>query len=152
MVTRPPLAQLEFLVGELSGSEEITTTPWVAGGPATGHVRGERGLDGGVVVQHQVQERDGAPAFRALNVFTTDPATAEVLLYSFDSVGYPPEPAARGTWIDGDLVLERTTGRGSARTIFTPTPDGYRWSKSFRAPGSAEWSPVVTGELRRTGG
>ena len=47
----------------------------------------------------------------------------------------------------GQLVLGRTTERGSARTTFSPTPDGYRWSKEFRAPGSGEWSPVVEGEL-----
>ncbi|GAA5129962.1 DUF1579 domain-containing protein [Pseudonocardia adelaidensis] len=146
----PPLAQLEFLVGELSGPEDVSSTPWATGGPAIGRVRGERGLDGGVLVQHQVQERDGAVAFRALNVFTTDPATGEVLLYSFDNFGYPPEPAGRGTWHDAELVLERTTERGSARTTFTPTTDGYRWGKWFRAPGVDEWSPVVTGELRRT--
>jgi hypothetical protein len=148
----PALVQLEFLVGELSGPEEVSTTPWAEGGPATGRVRGEHELDGGAIVQRQVQERDGAVAFRALNVFTVDPATDEVLLYSFDSVGYPPEPAARGTWHDGELVLDRTTERGSARTTFTPTDDGYRWSKSFRAPGSEVWSPVVAGRMHRTSG
>jgi hypothetical protein len=151
-MTAPPLATLEFLVGELSGPEEVATTPWAAGGPATGRVRGERGLDGGVLLQHQVQERDGAVVFRTLNVFTTDPATGEVLLYAFDSVGYPPEPAARGTWQGDELVLDRTTERGSARTTFAPTADGYRWSKSFRPPGTDVWSPVVAGELRRTEG
>jgi hypothetical protein len=147
-----PLAPLEFLVGELSGPEDVTATPWAAGGAATGRVRGERGLDGGVLVQHQVQERGGEVVFRTLNVFTTDPITGEVLLYAFDSVGYPPEPAARGTWRGGELVLERTTERGSARTTFAPTADGYRWSKSFRAPGADGWSPVVAGELRRASG
>jgi hypothetical protein len=73
-----------------------------------------------------------------------------VLLYAFDSAGYPPEPAARGSWHGDELVLERTTERGSARTTFTATADGYRWSKVFRAPGADEWSPVVAGELRRT--
>ena len=151
-MTSRPLERLEFLLGELSGPEEVSSTPWAEGGPAIGRVSGERGLDGGVLVQHQVQERDGAPAFRSLNVFMADPATGEVLLYSFDSVGYPPEPPARGTWNGEELVLERTTERGSARTTFTPTADGYRWSKSFRAPGAGEWAPVVRGELRRTGG
>jgi hypothetical protein len=147
-----PLERLEFLVGELTGREEVTATPWAAGGPATARASGERALDGGALVQHHVQERDGAVAFRTLNVFTTDPATGEVLLYAFDSVGYPPEPAARGTWHGDELVLERSTERGSARTTFTATADGYRWSKEFRAPDSHAWAPVVAGELRRTAG
>ena len=150
MATSPPA--LEFLVGELTGREEVTATPWAAGGPATARARGERALDGGVLVQHHVQERDGTVTVRTLNVFTTDPATGEVLLYAFDSVGYPPEPAARGTWHGDELVLERTTERGSARTTFAATADGYRWSKEFRAPDSDVWSPVVAGELHRTAG
>ncbi|HLU56466.1 MAG TPA: DUF1579 domain-containing protein [Pseudonocardia sp.] len=139
---------LGFLVGELTGREEVSATPWAEGGPATARATGEWALDGGLLVQHHVQERDGAAVFGTLNVFTTDPATGDVLLYAFDSVGYPPEPAARGTWHGEEQVLERTTERGSARTRFTPTPDGYRWSKEFRAPGSDVWSPVVAGELR----
>jgi hypothetical protein len=147
-----PLERLEFLVGELSGQEEVAPGPWAPGGPAAARARGERALTDGVLVQHHVQERDGVAAFRTLNVFTTDPATGEVLLYAFDSVGYPPEPAARGGWCGDELVLERTTERGSARTTYAATPDGFRWSKSFRAPGAQAWSPVVAGELRRTAG
>jgi hypothetical protein len=145
-----PLARLDFLVGELSGREEVTTSRWAEGGTATARARGERALDGGVLVQHHVHEREGAETFRTLNVFSVDPAAGEVLLYAFDSVGYPPEPAARGTWHGDELVLERTTERGSTRTTFAATADGYRWSKLFRAPGSDAWSPVVTGELHRT--
>jgi hypothetical protein len=130
----------------------VTATPWARGGAAEARARGERALDGGVLVQHHVQERDGAVAFRILNVFTADPATGEVLLYAFDSVGYPPEPAARGTWHGDELVLERATERGSARTTFAATADGYRWSKAFRAPDADAWSPVVAGELHRTAG
>src|SRR5690606_2523481 len=107
---------LGFLVGELTGREEVSATPWAEGGPATARATGEWALDGGLLVQHHVQERDGAAVFGTLNVFTTDPATGDVLLYAFDSVGYPPEPAARGTWHGEEQVLERTTERGSART------------------------------------
>lgn len=139
---------LGFLVGELTGRGGGQRH--AVGRGRARHRAGDRrvGLDGGLLVQHHVQERDGAAVFGTLNVFTTDPATGDVLLYAFDSVGYPPEPAARGTWHGEELVLERTTERGSARTRFTPTPDGYRWSKEFRAPGSDVWSPVVAGELR----
>jgi hypothetical protein len=145
----PALERLEFLVGELSGREEVTAGEWAEGGSATARARGELALDGGVLVQHHVHDRDGA-TFRTLNVFMVDPATGEVLLYAFDSAGYPPEPAARGTWRGEELVLGRTTERGSARTTFSATADGYRWSKEFRAPGADEWSPLVEGELHRT--
>jgi hypothetical protein len=40
------------------------------------------------------------------------------------------------------------TPRGSARTTYTPTADGYGWAKSFRAP-EGEWQPMIEGRLTR---
>jgi hypothetical protein len=146
-----PLDRLAFLVGDLGGPEEVGSTRWAPAGAATAAVQGALHLDGRLLVQHQTQERDGAVAFRAVNVFMADPETAEVVMYSFDSTGYPPEPPARGTWQDGDLVLDRVTDRGAARTTYTPTADGYRWSKSYRPPDEDEWATLVEGRMRPTG-
>jgi hypothetical protein len=141
------LDRLSFLVGELTGPEQVHATPWAAAGAGVGTVSGRLALDGKALVQEQTQERDGAVAFRAVNVFMTEPANGAVLLYSFDSAGFPPDPPARGNWQGADLVLERTTGRGASRTTYTPDADGYRWSKAFRAPDASGWSPVVEGRL-----
>jgi hypothetical protein len=139
--------QLAFLVGSLRGPEQMHATQWAPGGPAEGRVRGEVAVDGLVLVQHQVQERAGAPVFRAVNVFMADPA-GRVLLYPFDSAGHPPEVPAVGTWHGDDLVFERSSPRGSARTTYTPAADGYAWSKRFRPPGG-EWAPMIEGRLTR---
>ena len=140
--------QMAFLVGSLHGPERMHATRWAPAGEATSRVRGELDVDGLVLVQHQVQERIDAAEFRAVNVFMAGP-TGRVLLYSFDSAGQPPEPAAVGSWRGNDLVFERSTPRGSARTTYTPTADGYAWSKQFRPPGGLDWQPMVEGKLTR---
>jgi hypothetical protein len=141
--------QLAFLVGSYSGSERMEPTEWAPGGTADTRVAGELDVDGLVLVQRQVQERAGVPLFRAVNVFMADP-DGRVLLYPFDSVGFPPESPAVGEWQGEDLVFERSSPRGSARTTYTPTPDGYAWSKAYRAPDGATWQPMIEGTLVRS--
>ncbi|BDZ44791.1 hypothetical protein [Naasia aerilata] len=122
-------------------------TRWAPGGIATETSDATLGLDGLIVVQAQTQERNGGVAFAAHNVFTTDPATGEIVLYSFDSAGFLPDPPARGTWRDGELVLVRTTDRGQSRTIYRPRGDGCSWSKAFRPSDGDEWQLMLEGEL-----
>ena len=44
---------------------------------------------------------------------------------------------------DGDqLVFDRTSERGSSRTVFEATATGFRWAKSFRPPGGDAWQSV----------
>ncbi len=140
--------RLEFLVGALRGPERMHETQWAPASSAQGRVRGEADVDGRVLVQHQVQERAGEALFRAVNVFMVVPA-GRVLLYPFDSVGHPPESPAVGCWLGDDLVFERSSPRGSARTTYTPTADGYTWSKQFRAPDDDRWQPMIDGTLTR---
>ncbi|GGM14931.1 DUF1579 domain-containing protein [Nakamurella endophytica] len=146
------LRPLAALVGTLSGPEQVHATPWAPAGTAWARVSGSWQVDGRVLVQEQLQERDGSPAFRAVNVFSLDPATGEVLLYAFDSLGYPPDPPARGRWADGSLVLERATARGASRTSYRPTASGYRWAKVFRSGPGAPWAPFLDGEMSRDDG
>jgi hypothetical protein len=148
-VESPIAGQLLFLAGSLSGPEEAYASSWTEASSAVGSVHGQFELAGTVVVQHQTHERDGTGSFQALNVFMVDPATEEILLYCFDTVGFPPDPPARGTWHGEDLVLDRSTARGSSRTTYTPTSAGYRWSKRFRAPSDQDWAPVVDGHMTR---
>ncbi|TQS41370.1 DUF1579 domain-containing protein [Cryptosporangium phraense] len=141
------MSSLDFLVGTFIGAEQVHPSPWTGRHDAEGEVTGVAELAGAIVVQRQVQRRDGEVTFEAVNVFQLDPATGATLLYSFDSVGYPPDPCSRGTWEDGTLVLHRATARGEARTTYTPSSDGYAWTKDFRAPGATDWSPVISGRL-----
>ena len=141
--------QLSFLIGSLAGPEEAYASSWTEAGSARGCVDGRLELSGTVVVQHQRHVRDGPGSFQALNVFMVDPASEEILLYSFDNVGFPPDPPARGTWHGEDLVLDRSTVRGSSRTTYTPTSTGYRWSKQFRVSSDQDWTPLVDGHMTR---
>jgi hypothetical protein len=141
------VSELAFLVGRYTGSEQVHPSPWTEEYHADAAVTGRFEVAGSIVVQHQVQQRDGVTTFEAVNVFQVDPGTGETLLYSFDSLGYPPDPPARGRWHGPSLVLQRVTARGSSRTSYTPGPDGYTWTKTFRTPGAEEWSPMITGHL-----
>lgn len=142
------LAALDFLVGSFAGTERVHATQWGPARDVTAQASAEPRAGGTVLVGHHDQLGD--PSFAAINVFMADPATGEILLYSFDSYGFPPDPPARGTWEGEELVLDRVTGRGASRTVYAPTSDGYRWSKSFAATAGGPYQPVVEGELARS--
>ena len=139
---------LGFLLGSFAGVEETPPSAWTAGGRSDATAHGELAVGGRVLVQRQTQHTGGAETFAAHNVFTTDPQTGEIVSYSFDSVGFLPEPPARGTMADGLLRLERTTERGSSLAVYRPLVAAFEWSKSFRVRPEDPWQLVVSGLLR----
>lgn len=141
-------AELSALAGEFVGTDRIQASRWTDGGTAAVEAAGSWELDGGVLVQRWRDLLSSGP-FEALNVFMPDSTSGEVLLYSFDSLGYPADPPARGGWTDGSLTLVRATERGQSKVEFTPTDDGFRWSKRFRTTADEAWALVVEGELAR---
>jgi hypothetical protein len=142
-------SEFRALAGTFAGTDEIHASIWSPGGTARADIRGEWEVGGAVLVQRW-QDTRPEDVFELINVFMEDPATGEVLLYAYDSLGYPPDPPARGSW-DGDhLVLWRSTERGESRVEFSPTPDGFRWSKRYRRSRTDAWQPVIDGEMRRT--
>lgn len=56
-------------------------------------------------------------------VLTVDPASGEVVWYSFDSFIPAPEAPARGEWYGSTLGLEKMTARGAARHRITVVGD-----------------------------
>ena len=142
---------LSGLLGTFRGTDRISASAWSEREDAVATAVGVVRLAGGLVVQsHETSRVVGD--FSALNVFLPDPETGEVLLYSFDSLGHPPDPPARGTWEDGALVLRRATARGESCTTYRPTDDGFVWQKEFRASPAEPWQSVVSGELVRCDG
>ncbi|MBO1765513.1 MULTISPECIES: hypothetical protein [unclassified Allobranchiibius] len=133
---------LPFLVGRYDGAETMHASAWAPAGTATSTISGEVELDGSIIVQRYTQYRDGAESFASLGVWMTDPATGEYLYYAYDSAGFPADPPARGTWREGELVLDRDTPRGSSRLVICRVGDGWSWSKTYRVPGASEWQPV----------
>lgn len=143
-------ALLDLLLGSFTGVDELHASPWADEQTATVEMSSTAELGGALIVMRVIETRV-AGGFEAVNVFTTDRDTGEVLLYAFDSLGYAPEPPARGRCDNGELVLDRSTTRGDSRTTFASTPTGLRWGKQFRQTTDEPWRPVVTGTLARVG-
>ncbi len=134
--------QLTFLLGSFAGSDQVHPSVWAPGGPATSTATASAELDGDVVVQRYTQRRAGLPSFEIVAIWMVDTDTDDVLFYGFDTAGFAPDPPARGTWHGADLVLDRTTARGSSRLVVRPSAPGWAWSKHFRAPDAETWTPV----------
>lgn len=146
---QPLPVQLAFLLLPHRGRQRIEASPWASASTADTKA-GATTECGGTAVQHRhMSWRENGSVFEVLNLFLQDQETGDVLLYAFDTLGFPPDPPARGGWVGPDLVLDRTSPRGSARTTFTPTGDGYRWSKQFRRTQDDPWQTVFTEELHR---
>ncbi len=127
------------LVGHFHGTDRMHESAWTTEGETAHTVVGTAEFDGALVVQRFKQSRsDGASG---LNVVMTDPEIGVVLLYAFDSLGYPPDPPARGAWHDGELVLVRETSRGQSRTTYRPEFEGYGHRKAFRPSPTARGRP-----------
>ncbi len=143
------LNEMSFLVGTAIGPETVAASTWSPAKHGRSTVTAAAEVDDVVLVQRVEDRFDDGSHFIGLNVFTEDPETAEILCYGFDMYGFPPDPPARGSWQDGELVLERTTPRGSARIAFGPTTSGYRWRKDFRPDAEHEWQTVAEADLQR---
>lgn len=138
----PIVRRLAFLMGSFAGSEQMHPSAWAPGGSATSSIEATSELDGHLVVQRYLQRRDGSISFQLVAAWMVDPSSDEILYYGFDTAGFPADPPARGTWRDADLMLERTTLRGSSRLTVRPTPTGWSWRKEFRGKDAETWSPV----------
>lgn len=108
-------AALSALLGHWRGSTLVAAGPW---GP-------ERSLDAevtysqvaggqGVVQSYRHVEPDGSH-FEGHGIFTVDPVHNDVLWYYIDSSGVPPGTAARCTWHDPVLRVERRGAGGWTR-------------------------------------
>ena len=110
--------QLWDLLGNWSGVEEQSASPWAPAARTRAALTFKVDLGGAAVVQDYRQVRDDGGEFLAHGVLIADGRAPEaVLWWLFDSVGHPPEPA-RGGWTGRTLELTRTTPRGYARHRF----------------------------------
>jgi hypothetical protein len=139
--------QIGFLVGTFTGTEHIYETSWAIAADVSSETHGTFQIEGLALTQRHTQYQDGTASFAAFNVFTVDRSTGQIALYSFDSLGFLPDPPASGSWSGNELVLLRSTSRGQSRTRYQAQPDGYWWAKEFRASDLDDWSPVVDGQF-----
>jgi hypothetical protein len=138
----------DFLVGSFAGIDHVHASEWAEQRKVETTAVGSLELAGGTIAQ-RFDELDREHPIKMLNLFMTDPASGEVLLYAFDSFGFPPDPPARGASGADRIELVRRTERGHSRTAFVRTEAGFDWHKQYRRSDGDPWQDVVTGSLRR---
>ena len=142
--------RLQALVGAWRGEEEVADTQWADGGTATSDVLAEAQFGGLFVVQRYRQRRDGTVSFGSHSVFGFDQQNALVTMHQFDSMGFVPVSPATGAWNGTELVLERSSPRGSARVTYSfDDADAYRMRLHFKPAGNDSWQDMVSGVYRR---
>ncbi len=141
--------KLEVFEGAWEGEERLSHSPWAPAGTARGEVVYRRGVEGIVVVQDYVQERQGQNTFTGHGVFTVNPSNGSILWYLFDSYGYPPLEPARGGWEGDTLRLTKRTPRGEARHTFRFEGDRYHYRVENRYDGEGDFSVFLTATYLR---
>ncbi|MBT2118115.1 DUF1579 family protein [Dyella sp. LX-66] len=141
---------LGFLIGRWSGEEQIATTRWGQGGPATAEVDARIELGGKSLVIDYREQRDGKPALQAHAVIAAGPEHDRFELFWFDSYGFVPSTPAPGHWDGKRLVFLRSSPRGQTRHVYTPKDDGsYTLALESSFDGGVQWEAVMSGTYRR---
>lgn len=134
MVAVPDRSWFDNFVGEWTGAETLHPSPWTAGGSAEGKWSIRRDGAGLHLVFDYAEQRADGGRFDAHGVLARDPENGDVLLFIFDSFGFPPLSPARGRWEGSRLVLDKATPRGVGRTVFMLEADGFGYAVSSRLP------------------
>lgn len=143
--------RLMDFVGDWEGDEEIFPNPWGPGGPGHGKWNFRLGAAGFSLIQEFSEVRDGGYRFDAHGVLTVDPEAGDYVWFWFDSYGYPPLNPARGHWHGASLTLEKTTPRGTGRSVFELHHDAFDYRVESKLNGDAHFAPVMAGQFVRTG-
>jgi hypothetical protein len=91
------------------------------------------------------QRRDGAVRLTGHGVVTGD----DLAWWWFDSLGARPQAPGTGAWVDGSLVLERVTPRGTNRTTLRADGDALEQRIAVCLTGDADFAELVVGRYRR---
>jgi hypothetical protein len=142
-------AVLENFLGHWRGTTRLAASAWGPERTADAEVSYTRAAGGFAVVQsYRHTEADGAH-FEGHGVFTVDPDHEDVLLYYVDSMGLPPGPPSRCTWVDGVLRVERHSNRGTARHTFRVRDGVLTHTAELRLGDDADFVPFMVSECRR---
>lgn len=129
---------LTGLIGHWRGSTLLAAGPWgpertveaeVSYSPLTGGF--------GVVQSYRHVEADGRH-FEGHGIFSIDPVRNDVLWYYIDSTGAPPAAAARCTWHDGVIRVERQSGAGWTRHAISVDGGVLRHVTELRSPAPSQ--------------
>ena len=106
---------LSGFLGHWRGRTQVAAGPWGPARSVDAEVTYSRVAGGlGVVQSYRHVEPDGSH-FEGHGIFTVDPVHHDVLWYYVDSTGVPPGTAARCTWRNGVLRVERHSDAGWTR-------------------------------------
>lgn len=124
---------LSGLLGHWRGSTHVTAGPWGPEHTVDAEVTYSQVAGGlGVVQSYRHREPDGSH-FEGHGIFTVDPVHNDVLWYYVDSTGVPPGSAARCTWRDGVLRVERPSAAGWTRHSIQVEGDGLTHITELRS-------------------
>jgi hypothetical protein len=110
--------RLHMLVGNWSGEEKLSPSPWGPGGLARGRSSCRLDLDGFFVIQDYVEEKDGRETYRGHGIFGYDERAKEYCWYWIDSMGSVPAAPSRGRWEGDTLTFHSTSPQGQGRYVF----------------------------------
>jgi hypothetical protein len=139
------------LLGNWTGIEEQAASPWAPASQARAMMVFKLDVQGRVVVQDYRQVRADGAEFSGHGVFLLEPGTDEVRWWFFDSYGEPPEPAT-GRWLAGQLVIDKTTPRGTARHEFQVVDGQLRYVIELQLSDADTSTTFLTGRYVRVSG
>jgi hypothetical protein len=141
---------LHKLAGQWVGEEQIATTRWGEGGPATAEIDARFDLGGKALVLDYHETRDGKPSLAVHAVFVAGPEHDQFQLFWFDSYGFVPSSPAQGLWDGSKLSFVRSSSRGQTRHVYVFKDDGgYSLALESSFDGGLSWELVMRGEYRR---
>jgi hypothetical protein len=146
------------LLGNWTGVEQRAASPWAPATTARAMIVFKLDVSDRVVVQDYRQVDANSVEFTGHGVFMIDSGDAmspasrtPILWWFFDSYGYPPE-AAHGGWQDGELIMHKTTPRGTAEHRFAVAEGQLSYRIRVRIDDSADWDDFLRGTYRRISG
>lgn len=111
-------AKLAALAGDWAGDETLLPSKWGPGGKARGRISARQAINDFYVLWNYEEEKDGRVVFKGHGVFAWDDERKDYAFYWFDSMGFLPDSASRGRWVDDGFVFLRVTPRGHVRHTF----------------------------------
>ncbi|MFE6733684.1 hypothetical protein [Microbacterium sp. NPDC057650] len=136
------MTALETLHGRWAGEEEVFATAWTPAGRAQAELVLAAGPSDALIVDYSETRTDGS--------MTGHGVVHGDGWWWFDSYGFVPAAPGTAAWIDGELVLERSSERG--RNVMRLASDGKVLTMHLAAAsGDGELQPLVSGVYRSVG-